>query len=349
MLNLKGLKVNLILEQITHHAKMTSPDYIMNYITYNLVIPRGYAPWRFLTPGFLANYFVKRSGMRCYYYDFFMSESFVVLDKLFSKNEIYHFNNGNNAYRYAYLPRSKRNKVIATYHQPPSQMYRFVTSIDHIKKLDSILVVGSSQIPYFEKIFPLDKIFQTSLATDTSFFSPKENRLRGKTCLFVGQHLRDFHTLKGIIEYINKIEKDIKFKIVTFKNNWSFFSNTKNTELFTNLGEEEFREQYQESDIFLLPLLDCTGICAVVEAMASGLPIITNDIGSIRDYANDSCALFFKKGDSKSMAEAVLELISDEQRLQKMAAASRAMAVSKFEWRVVAEKLAKIYQTISEF
>lgn len=346
MPDLEGLRVNLILEQIAHHAKVTSPDYIVNYIQYNHLFHRGYAPWRFITPRVIANYFTKRSGMRCYTYDQFVTESYVILKKIFSKGEIYHFNNGNDSYRFAGLLKQRGNKVIATYHQPPGVMHRFVTGTDHIKNLDTVLVVGSNQIKYFEQFLPADKIFKISLATDTSFFKPEKRVSNGRTCLFTGQWLRDFDTLKGVIEHINREDKTIRFKIITHKTNWNLFSGLENTEMLTGLSDEQLRDQYQNADLFLLPLLDCTGNCALIEAMASGLPVITNDVGGVRDYVNEECAVILKKGDIHSMAEAVLELFGNDKRLKRMSEASREKAVSEFEWSTAAEKIAGIYRAI---
>ena len=87
---------------------------------------------------------------------------------------------------------------------------------------------------------------------------------------------------------------------------------------------------YRLGDLFVLPSLygETWGL-AVNEAMACGRPVVVSDrVGCAEDVVDESCGRVFKADDPNALALALIELMADSVRLQKMktAAAERAWA-----------------------
>ena len=81
------------------------------------------------------------------------------------------------------------------------------------------------------------------------------------------------------------------------------------------------------SDIFLnTPRIDNRPIC-VVEAAALGLPVVSTDVGGMRDLlVHEQTALLVPDDDDRAMADAVLRLVADSELAQRLSVNGRALA-----------------------
>jgi glycosyltransferase involved in cell wall biosynthesis len=108
------------------------------------------------------------------------------------------------------------------------------------------------------------------------------------------------------------------------------------------LDHSKLAEAYQQSDIFVLPSLNEGMSNAVLEAMASGLPIITTDTGGTVELLDDN-GLIVGMQDSESIANAIMQLIKDPAKISEMGEKSRTMAET-LSWRHVAQKYLNVYR-----
>ncbi|NOZ50195.1 MAG: glycosyltransferase family 4 protein [Chloroflexi bacterium] len=100
---------------------------------------------------------------------------------------------------------------------------------------------------------------------------------------------------------------------------------------------------YAEADIFLntsaidnLPL-------TLIEASASGLPIVSTDAGAIPDLISDGVnGLLAPVGDTRLLAQHIVQLLNDPARAQQLSRAARRNA-ERFSWRQIAPYLARAY------
>ena len=99
-----------------------------------------------------------------------------------------------------------------------------------------------------------------------------------------------------------------------------------------SINSPELRALYRDADIFVLPTLnDCTPL-AVLEAMASGLPVITSDVGAIREMVESNVTgMLLRPGDPAELARAMRVLIADPARRRAMGLAGRARAERRFD------------------
>jgi len=69
----------------------------------------------------------------------------------------------------------------------------------------------------------------------------------------------------------------------------------------------------------------------VLEAMATGKPVVTTDSGGVRDSVTDGqTGIIVLVGDDKSLAEAILRLADDRELAERMGQAGMARAREDF-------------------
>jgi glycosyltransferase involved in cell wall biosynthesis len=114
-------------------------------------------------------------------------------------------------------------------------------------------------------------------------------------------------------------------------------------------GEAKVRELVR-ADIFLFPTAFGEGMPnAVLEAMASGLPVVTRSVGGLRDFFEDGRMGFITESrDPRVFAELLSSLIRDPALRQSMGQYNRDFARKRFAASEVAKRLLAIYAQMGE-
>lgn len=277
--------------------------------------------------------------------------------KLFLRSVVYrpvavHFLDGEHAYCYFSsfvkpLRRKEGNspKIIVSYHLPPQRLITRLKRYDHLAQADRIVLVGSSQYDFFQKYVPADRITVLPHGVNTAFFKPahpvrrlKHNQL---TCLCIGYHLRDYPFLMRVAEQLQEFSF-IRFRIISGAPEAMALNRLRNVQVESGLSDAQLIEAYQQADVLTMPLIDTTANNVILEAMACGLPILTTDVGSIRDYIDETFALLFKPHDTRNYADAVVALSRNAGTVTAMGAAARVHAEEHLSW----EKLAASYERL---
>ncbi len=110
------------------------------------------------------------------------------------------------------------------------------------------------------------------------------------------------------------------------------------------VSDEELANFYRTSDLLAHPSRYEGFGLQIVEAMRSGLPVCCTDGGSQPEVAGDA-ACVVKAGDSLSMADAIAEVLSSGEVMQRMKLAGLERA-KRFDWEVCATKTAEIYRSL---
>jgi N-acetyl-alpha-D-glucosaminyl L-malate synthase BshA len=95
--------------------------------------------------------------------------------------------------------------------------------------------------------------------------------------------------------------------------------------------QDNVHELLPLADLMLMPSeMESFGLAAL-EAMACSVPSITTRVGGVPELIHDGHnGLLFEVGDTKSMSEAAIALLSDQSRLEAMAKAGRKTAQDHF-------------------
>ena len=118
--------------------------------------------------------------------------------------------------------------------------------------------------------------------------------------------------------------------------------------VFTDsVNREELRILYSNACCLVLPSLAEAFPMVLIEAMASGIPVIGSRAGGIPDIIEDGVNGYtFPVGDYIALAEKLYMLLTDKTLRKNMANAARSIAESKYSWKTVINKLLKVYKAI---
>jgi glycosyltransferase involved in cell wall biosynthesis len=114
-----------------------------------------------------------------------------------------------------------------------------------------------------------------------------------------------------------------------------------------NISNEEVPKYLAISDIFVRPSISEGLGNAFLEAMAIGIPIIGTPVGGIPDFLKDGeTGLFCEVSNSRSIAEKINILITDENLRQKLIQNGRKLVEEKYNWDLIAEKMRNIFNQL---
>jgi glycosyltransferase involved in cell wall biosynthesis len=103
---------------------------------------------------------------------------------------------------------------------------------------------------------------------------------------------------------------------------------------------------YRAADLFALSSQFDNSPNALLEAMASGLPVVCTDVGGVREFVADPAGgTVVPPGDAAALAAGIERYLSGD-RAGTAGAHNRAVAVAEYSWRVSAERLLAVYQRV---
>lgn len=107
----------------------------------------------------------------------------------------------------------------------------------------------------------------------------------------------------------------------------------------------EMPSYYRSADICVVPSLYENAPYTVLEALATGKPVIGSNAGGTPEYiADDETGLVVPAKDSKALAQAIISLVSDEDKRKAMGIRAREQALGLYEKKVIAEEAVASYQ-----
>jgi glycosyltransferase involved in cell wall biosynthesis len=143
--------------------------------------------------------------------------------------------------------------------------------------------------------------------------------------------------LAGSLENENQLREYIKNKNISNQIN-----------ILGKISESRKLEVLREADIFVLPSLWYENQpLTIIEAMASGLPVIGSNVGGIPEMVIDGeTGYLFERGDGNDLASKIEELILDGRKLRSFGKRGRETAVKHYDIQKNAQKIMKIYEEL---
>jgi len=112
---------------------------------------------------------------------------------------------------------------------------------------------------------------------------------------------------------------------------------------------DDLKALYSACDIFVLPSFEEGQGVVLLEAMASGKPLIGSKVGGIPMQIRDGWNGFLcEPGNEKQLAEKIRYLIEHQEERERMGKNSRKLAEEEFDWRKIAEKYLEVYDEVAK-
>ena len=163
------------------------------------------------------------------------------------------------------------------------------------RPIDKHLTLGTSLSCYFRSLgIPNVKISTGFHYVDNDYYNPtKTTNKRNNdklTIITMGFLQRDYNLLVDIV----KGTPDVDWIICRGRNVEidKMFPPRSNIHIFGFLKEDELREQMGMADVSLNVMEDTVGSNVITTSMSMGLVLIVSDVGSIRDYCDETNAVF---------------------------------------------------------
>lgn len=278
------------------------------------------------------------------------------------------------------LPRKNKYKTVVTVHdltplvfkdQFPSGIkgkFKWELQKKALKRADAIITDSHSSKNDIHKFtgIPADKIHVVYLASSPHFRKLRTKnseqrtkyKLPAKFILYVGDATWN-KNLSSLIKAINMIDEHLVIAGSAFVNKDFDRQNPWNKDLheaqvlsqankkIIPLGfvpDEDLVKLYNSATAFIMPSFYEGFGLPILEAMASGCPVITTEKGSIPEVA-DSAAYFVDPGSVESIKDGINEVMKNED-LRKALSEKGLNQAEKFNWKLTAEKTFKVYEQV---
>lgn len=225
--------------------------------------------------------------------------------------------------------------------------------LENLKRLSSAIILYQSELKFFENYIGQNRVKFIHYGVDTDFFHPiKQESFQSKHILFAGHYLRNTAMLHRIVVRLARLYPDVHFDLLVPEHERHTeglleLTNHPHVTWHQKLSDESLRQLYQSSYLLLLPMNNSGANTAVVEALACGLPIVTTDIGGIRDYGGGSIYPIVPNNDDDAMLDLVEQYFAHPEWRNEVAIACREFAEQYLAWPLIAQKHLESYKTLS--
>ena len=117
------------------------------------------------------------------------------------------------------------------------------------------------------------------------------------------------------------------------------------------MSQPECAQRLRKADALVLPSLFECGGAVVLEAMATGLPVIATAWGGPLDYLDESCGILVKPASRDALiggfSEAIVKLAKSESLRNTMGQAGYNRARQHFDWQRKIDQVLELYSSVS--
>jgi len=240
-----------------------------------------------------------------------------------------------------------------------------------MKRSDALIAVSKYTTEELTELYGIgeEKLHVIYNGVDVHKFKPKRGKAglrrefgleeEQKIVLFVGRlyYRKGLEILLRSIPPILQEFEDVKFAISGkgYKKKEELRKLAKKLEIeesVTFLGyipDEKLPDLYAASDIFVLPALYENFPFAILEAQATGLPVISTKVGGIPEFLTDNENGFLvDPGDSTQLTQRILTLLQDPNLAKELGRRGRNFIEEKFAWSLITSQVIDLYHKILE-
>ncbi len=226
-----------------------------------------------------------------------------------------------------------------------------------------VVTISNYSLEKIQKYYGIErsKVRIVPNGVDIEKFKPMDNKavrrqfgLGNEACvLFVGS-LIPRKGLGFLVEAAKKVVKDqhdTKFLIVgdgplrnQLSDSLKSANLSSNFKFIGNLKEEMLPKVYNCADVFVLPSIQEGQGIVLLEAQASGKPVVAFDIGGVNETVqNKETGLLVNSGNANALADALLKLLTDKDLREKMGSNGQLFVSKNYTWELCSQKMLKVY------
>jgi glycosyltransferase involved in cell wall biosynthesis len=116
------------------------------------------------------------------------------------------------------------------------------------------------------------------------------------------------------------------------------------------LPQQECADRLRQSDVFVMPSLHDCGGAVVLEAMATGLPVVATAWGGPLDYLDESCGILVEPSSRKALVEgfsnAIIRLAESATLREEMGEAGYHRTRRDFDWERKIDHILEVYASV---
>ena len=195
--------------------------------------------------------------------------------------------------------------------------------------MDAVWALSKAQLPILVDDFgvPADRVHHLRFGVDTDFWRPEGARREPGLVVSVGNDRhRDHSTLVKAVGSAQQQATEIRLTLVTRSS--VPLPRTLGTR-YPQLPHQELRRLYGRASVAAVAVqrnLHVSGVTAVLEAMAMGLPVVCTATPGMEDYVKDGqTGVLTSPGNAAQMADAIARLVREPD-------AAAAMGLRAREW-----------------
>ena len=111
-------------------------------------------------------------------------------------------------------------------------------------------------------------------------------------------------------------------------------------------GREEVATYLRAADLYVHATLADNHPLAVLEALASGVPVVASRVGGIREQIREETGVLVDPGEAEALARAIVDLLDDPERRGRMGEAAAADARVRFDLERQVEAYLDLYREL---
>jgi glycosyltransferase involved in cell wall biosynthesis len=251
------------------------------------------------------------------------------------------------------------------YPWPDGFYWRFIQPLI-LQRVNKIIAISESTRQDLIRFYHLDpnKIVTIYPSYDEQFCQPfqqwKAKQLRSKYglpdsfVLYVGSF--GLHkNIKTLIRAFSYVAKEVPHGLVlvrgahhtssdrTIEQEVNFWGLEGRVRILGPIPDDELPYFYYLADLFVLISLNEGFGLVLLEAMACGTPVLATRVGGVPEVVGDAGCLLDNPTDPKAVADAILNLLSDQERLNEMKAKGLVRS-QKFTWERTAKLTLELYE-----
>ncbi len=269
---------------------------------------------------------------------------------MFRRGGVLHYLDAHNSYHLGRYVRGHTDfRFSATVHQPASVIEAMYGWHDPFAQLDGAVVVSRAQLKFVRARVhgPVEFI---PIGIDANHFRPAatvDGHDRPFVVLFVGHWLRDLFFANRLIE---RLVRDPEIIVAVVVAPWwrNAFAGHPRLRLYSEIDERYLRRLYHRAGCAVMPLLDATANTTLLETGCSGTPLVISDVGGVRDYVDESCAVLLDRNDVDLFCDAIYALKADPDRRRRLGLAAHQHLAALADWPVVAAAYDRFFQRLLE-